>query len=270
MTDQVTTDPLYHDPEAYDIAYGWNSLPETRALVGAAEHLLRRPVRRALEVGCGSGRVLRDLVDLGVDAVGLDHNPRLLDYAQRRLDETERDALLIRGDMRAFRLAKPVDLVLAPINGIGYLTDPGDTDRHLDAVARNLRPGGVYIVEICFGPVEPELIGRRKPWTFTRGRTQVTADFILREVDQERGWGMFEASLRVRRGGESTEIVVRHTLRIWDQPQFYAAIERSPLRLAELRRRDETLTPIDAAAPLTFADDNVFVVLQRPRYFFTP
>jgi len=255
-------DPLYADPEAYDIAFGWDSFGETAGCVRVAAELLGRPVRRALEVGCGTGRVLRDLAKLGVDAVGLDLEPALLRQARRRMRELSLSAELIEADMRDFTLDQPVDVALSPINGIGYLTEPDDLARHLAAVAANLADGGVYVIETNFGPIEPRFFGKGEPWTFERAGTRVMADWRLLEADAETGLVTNEATLIIQRPGQPEQrVVCPQLMRKWDQPTFYGIVAASPLRLARMLWRN--LSPLDPATPLTYADDNVFAFLQR-------
>ncbi len=255
-------DPLYADPEAYDIAFGWDSLRETEGCLRVAEELLGRPVRRALELGCGTGRVLRDLATLNREAVGLDLEPALLRQARRRLREQGLNAELVEADMRDFALGAPVDFAISPLNGIGYLTTNDDLARHLVSVAANLTPGGVYAIELSFGPVEAEFFGRGDPWVFERGGIRVMADWRLLEVDAETGLVTNEATLFIQRPGQTEQrIVCEHYLRKWDQASFYGLVAASPLRLAAMRWRD--LTELDPETPLTYANDNVFVFLQR-------
>ncbi|HPM75576.1 MAG TPA: class I SAM-dependent methyltransferase [bacterium] len=255
-------DPLYADPEAYDVAFGWDSYAETTALLAAAAALLGRAPDSALDVACGAGRTLRDFARAGLIAYGLDRDARLLRYAKRRLGELGLSAELIVADMRDFTLPQPVDVAGNAINGIGYLTEPGDLDRHLAAVAANLVPGGVYIVEMSFGPVEAHWLGKGEPWAFERGTLRVMADWRLLSVDEETGLAEHEATLIVQRRGEpERRVVCRHRMRKWDQPSFYARVAAGPLRLAQILGRD--LQPRDPEQRLTYDDDNVFVFLQK-------
>lgn len=261
MSDPLT-DPLYADPEAYDLAYGWDSLAETRDVVAAAAVLRGQPVKRALEIGCGTGRVLADLAALGLAAVGLDRHPGMLAFAERKLRAKGLTAETVNADMRDFRLAAPVDLAICPLGGIGYLTAPGDPERHLAAVAANLTPGGVYAVGLSFGPIERSALGRKDGWSFTRDNLSVEASWTLLAVDADRGLAEFEAALTIRRPGEpERRIVARHVHRKWDQPQFYRLIAASPFRLAGLAWRD--LTPIDPALRLSYADEEVYAFLRK-------
>jgi SAM-dependent methyltransferase len=257
-----THDPLYSDPEAYDIAFGWDSSDETAGCVRVAAELLGRPVRRALEVGCGTGRVLRDLARLGLEAVGLDREPALLRVARRRLRELGLSAELIEADMREFALERPVDFAISPINGVGYLTGPGELANHLVAAAANLTAGGVYVIEVSFGPIEKDFFGKSEPWIFERGGARVMADWRLLEADADSGLVTNEATMIIQRPSQDERrLVCRQRLRKWDQPTFYGLVAASPLRLARMLWRD--LSPLDPATPLTYADDNVFVFLQK-------
>jgi SAM-dependent methyltransferase len=256
------TDPLYADPDAYDVAYGWDSSAETAALVGHAAQRRGRPIRRALEIGCGPGRVLRELAALGLDAIGLDREPALLECAARRARECGLTVTTQLGDMRDFVLDAPVDFAICPLNGVCDLTGDGDLVRHFTAVAANLSPGGIYAIEMSFGPVEKQFLGAPAPWRRSQGDLSVEADWRLLDVDAETGLAGYEASLHIARAGAAPRrIVCRHVHRKWDQPQFYRAIADSPLVLAAMYAGD--LTPLDPARRLTYADDNVFVFLQR-------
>jgi len=256
------TADLYPDREAYDIAYGWDSLAQTSALVRLAEQLCGRPIRRALEVACGPGRVLCDLARLKKQAFGLDCDPQWLAYAQRRLDEQDLTACLVLGDMRAFRLAAPADLAINPLNGISYLSNPDELAAHLMTIARNLTPGGIYVIEMSFAPIERQFIGAADPWTFARRGVRVTADWRLVSVEEDTGLAKFRSTLEVHRPGQTVRrVVTTHVHRKWDQPLFYAQIDRSPLRLAAIL--NGILQPLDPTDRLTYADGNVFVLLRR-------
>jgi len=255
-------DPLYADPEAYDVAFGWDSFAETTDLLAAAADRLGSRPTSALDVACGTGRTLRDLARAGLTASGLDLDSRMLRYAKRRLGELGLSAELITADMRDFTLPRPVDVAFNAINGIGYLTDPDDLDRHLRALTDNLVDGGLYIIELSFGPVHARWLGKSDPWAFERGTLRVMADWRLLAVNEETGLATHEATLIIQRRGEPEKrVVCRHTMRKWDQPSFYARIAASPLRLVQILARD--LQPLDLSGKLTYDDDNVFVFLQK-------
>jgi SAM-dependent methyltransferase len=110
---------------------------------------LLEPVRRrgglVLELGCGSGRLTRKLVDAGHRVIATDASPAMLELAR----DFAGDAATIR------RLTLPddplpdADAVVAIGHPINYLPDEEALDRALVAVAHAVRPGGLFAIDVC-------------------------------------------------------------------------------------------------------------------------
>jgi len=99
--------------------------------------LLLPPGGRALEVGCGEGRVCRDLRALGYDVVGLDAAPSLVAAAADADPEGE----YVAGAAESLPFAAAsFDLVLA----YNSLMDVEDMPLSIAEAARMLRPGGHF------------------------------------------------------------------------------------------------------------------------------
>jgi SAM-dependent methyltransferase len=109
---------------------------------------LLEPVRArngvVLEVGCGSGLLTRYLVDAGHRVIATDASPAMLDLAR----ETVPDAEAIE------RIALPddplpeADAVVSIGHALCYLPTVEAVERSLTALARALRPGGVYALDL--------------------------------------------------------------------------------------------------------------------------
>jgi SAM-dependent methyltransferase len=118
----------------------------------------RRPAA-VLDLGCGSGRLFRALVDGGAERiVGIDGSPALLERAAARIqgDDHLRAAFdagrieLSAGDVRT--VARPERFSLVIIAGVlAHLDGPEDALRTLSAAAGLLAPDGVLIVD-TLGP----------------------------------------------------------------------------------------------------------------------
>jgi SAM-dependent methyltransferase len=103
--------------------------------------LLPHDARRALDVGCGEGRVTRELRRRGHDAVGVDVAPRLVELA--RLRDATGDYRVAAAERLPFEDGR-FDLVVA-FNVLMNVDDPG---RAIDETARVLAPGGRLCVSI--------------------------------------------------------------------------------------------------------------------------
>jgi SAM-dependent methyltransferase len=103
------------------------------------ERLCGRRFGRALDVGCGEGRLCRLLAGEGIEAVGVDPTEALLAEARRR-DPTG-DYRLGRAEELAFE-DESFDLVVSCLTLIGI----DDISRAIPEMARVLRPGGSLLI----------------------------------------------------------------------------------------------------------------------------
>ena len=110
-----------------------------------------RGADNVLELGCGYGRVLCALAELGCQLVGLDRAGDLLARAAHRRDalppDTRRRIELVQGDMRSFELGRSFDRILIPYSGIYCLLDEEDCLHCLKCAVRQLAPGGRLIFD---------------------------------------------------------------------------------------------------------------------------
>ena len=102
---------------------------------------------RVLEAGCGNGRILLALLERGIDAVGIDCSPGMLDELQRKGRERGIGAPACLMDVRRLAFKQGFDTVLCPYSLITYMSGAGDRERMLDGVFRALVPEGLVVVD---------------------------------------------------------------------------------------------------------------------------
>lgn len=119
----------------------------------------------ALELACGTLRVMLPVAEAGVRVTGIDESPYMLELAQKKLDAAAPDVRgrvsVQQGDMRAFDLARQFDFVYLPFNSFGILTTPRDQLAALACIKKHLKPHSVFAWSVFFPDVErlrgPEL-----------------------------------------------------------------------------------------------------------------
>jgi SAM-dependent methyltransferase len=108
-----------------------------------------------LEVGCGTGRVLIPIARAGVDIVGLDLSPHMLEVCRRTLaqepDEVRSRVRLVEADMRAFELGQTFALATIPFRPFQHLLTVDDQLSCLRTIARHLTDGGTFVLDL-FNP----------------------------------------------------------------------------------------------------------------------
>jgi SAM-dependent methyltransferase len=173
----------YSAPRLYEIAFDMNRKGEVDFLVHCFRHYARGPVRRVLDIACGTGPHLVRLADRGYAMTGLDLSPKNIEFLGERLADKGVAAELLVGDMTDFRLRRPVDAAICMQDSQGHLLTNGALIAHLRAVARALRRGGLYVFDryMASSWTDP---ARSWSWSRRRGRLIVRASFsALHDVD---------------------------------------------------------------------------------------
>jgi SAM-dependent methyltransferase len=112
------------------------------------EALALRTGGPVLELACGSGRVLAPMTAQGLEVVGVELSPPMLERARRRLAGAHPPARLVRQDMSQGLPAGSYALVLLALNGLGFVTTTEAQRRLLRDVADHLAADGLLAIDV--------------------------------------------------------------------------------------------------------------------------
>ncbi|MCC2668425.1 MAG: Methylase involved in ubiquinone/menaquinone biosynthesis [Armatimonadetes bacterium] len=102
--------------------------------------------RRVLDLACGTGNVLLELLRRGYDGEGADASAAMLHVARRKIPE---QVPLWCQDARVLELGgEPFDACVCLFDSLNYLLSPADLRRAFAAVRRNLAPGGTMLFDM--------------------------------------------------------------------------------------------------------------------------
>ena len=157
----ATVRSIYQDPELYQLACAYRAVPaEAAALLTWLDKHAKLAggdagARSVLELAAGPAEHARVLARRGLRSTALDFSPAMCAYAAGQAKAAGLELNVVEADMRDFRITGPdggqtrFDLAITMLNSVCHLFTLDDLVNHLSAVAPQLAPGGLYIVELA-------------------------------------------------------------------------------------------------------------------------
>ena len=170
-----------------------------------------------LELGCGTGRITLPLARTGAAVVGIDRSAAMLERAHKR-----------RRAIRFLPFAdEQFDTVLAPYGILQSLTRPRDLTATLKAVARVIRPNGLFGIDLV--PDVPHWKEYRDRIQFRGKLGRDTRLTLVESVRQDPALGLttFEQEYRATRKGVLTTHRFDLTFRTLSVKQMSAQLTRA-------------------------------------------
>jgi SAM-dependent methyltransferase len=99
--------------------------------------------RSLLELGCGTGALLGRLAG-DLDVTGIDQSPQMLAIARTAVPS----AHLVRGDMTAFTLQAPFDVVICMFDTLNHVPSFDSWLSLFICVHEHLAPGGLFVFDV--------------------------------------------------------------------------------------------------------------------------
>ncbi|MFK4786129.1 class I SAM-dependent DNA methyltransferase [Fusobacterium sp. MFO224] len=145
----------------------------------------RKEPKKLLDLGCGTGEVLKRLSTKYICS-GLDLSEHMLDRANNKLKNVK----LYLGDMREFNTFEKYDVIFSFFDTINHLTSLEDLLDTLNSVKNSLEMGGIYIFDV----VDRKFMNKMFP---NGVFADVREDFSViweHEIDEETSLDIIEAT----------------------------------------------------------------------------
>jgi SAM-dependent methyltransferase len=189
------------------------------------------PVRRVLDLGCGTGSHAVRLAERGYAVVGVDRSDDMLAQARERAHAVQ----FSRGDLTSLDMGQTFDAVLIMFAVLGYLTDNASIQRALLAARKHLTPGGLLFADVWYGPaVLSQRPSERVKVIATPGGGQVirAAASVL---DTRRDMCTVHYQLWRLEGGKLTaEVREAHRMRYFFEPELEAFLSDAGFELLRI------------------------------------
>ncbi len=162
-------------------------MPDTRNPPSQAfdnQYFLKTSVKLGLNVssivdlGSGTGAHALEMAGRGMEVTAIDRMEQMLQHLLEEAGGRDYVVRTVNGDMREFAIEREVDCAISMLGTVSHLLSNEDMYAHLSCVARSLRPGGVYLLEM----VHPRDVfskgsSTERRWKVTKGDTTVTVEW---------------------------------------------------------------------------------------------
>lgn len=148
---------LYTEPELYDLLFpsaaGSASVqdPARRERIIASEQFYLDEANKggpALELACGTGRLTVPIAQSGVEIVGTDSSPAMLETARAKAAAAGVQVEFAQADMRDFDLPGRFALIFIAGNSLQHLFSVQELQQCFACARRHLAPGGRLVFDV--------------------------------------------------------------------------------------------------------------------------
>jgi ubiquinone/menaquinone biosynthesis C-methylase UbiE len=139
---------LYKKAREYDLVMGEFA---NHATLDFYRRQILRYGEPALELACGSGRLLIPLIKAGLDVIGLDISREMLDLAREKAVGQNVQVSLIQADVCSFDLGNTFNTILIATQSMQHLLKRDDLEAGLTSIQRHLKSQSRLVIEI-FNP----------------------------------------------------------------------------------------------------------------------
>ncbi|MFI5346427.1 MAG: class I SAM-dependent methyltransferase [Elusimicrobiota bacterium] len=178
---------------------------------------------RVLDIPCGTGRHAIRLARRGASVLGVDVTPEYIREA-RRAAKGRPNVRFVRGDMRRIPLENEFDAAINLWTSFGYFADPADDAKTLRAVARALKPGGLFLIDMA------DITAIRKRLQSRSWSRRADGAYVLEDAIYVGGfdpkvvneWTVLKSGRPVKRS--------RFVVRAYDKARLFAALRKAGLK----------------------------------------
>lgn len=186
-----------------------------------------------LEVGCGDGHPLLDLVASGLDVDGVDSSPDMIQRAEAARDARGLRSTLTVARMEHMDLGRRYRSIYLAGPTFELLPDDAAAAAALAAFSRHLTPGGTVLIPLWIpGPTDPAELGRARIHRAEDG-TELRYQALTEATDPRTRTRRTAVRYERARPGSPLQVIEREWVIHWHTPTSLAELAASAgLRVA--------------------------------------
>src|SRR6266567_4983538 len=135
----------------------------------------------ALDIGCGTGRLLLDYLADGIEIDGVDNSPEMLAICRKKAQQLGLHPTLFQQCMEALDIPRRYRTIIVPSSSFQLVTDAGDAAEAMRRFFHHLEPGGTLVMPFMIlwqGPVTDKTVTGE--WEFIAEKVRPDDGLLIR------------------------------------------------------------------------------------------
>jgi SAM-dependent methyltransferase len=151
-----------------------------------------------LDIGCGTGRILLDFMQQGIDIHGVDNSPEMLALLHQKADQLGLKPTTYQQEMQGLSLPRSFQTILVPSSSFQLLLEAGLPALAMRAFHQHLLPGGTLVMPFMtlWRPGDP----LESAWT--KGVTRDDGALVRRTA-----WSRYDAETGLEDTRDTYEVI---------------------------------------------------------------
>lgn len=184
------TESIFGRPDLSSAVFGWS----LEAELDAIQRMLRPLTSmRGLDVGCGYGRLLVEMLRAGYTLDGIDYSLSSVEHLKRSLLPSLSGNVYC-ADICDFAAPDTYDFAFAALNTVRYIPSWSAFRRHLRLMAKSLRSSGRYAFHVLLSDTGDTNVNICWPFEFCQKAH--TAEWTLHSIDRLNMYSVENAVVR--------------------------------------------------------------------------
>jgi ubiquinone/menaquinone biosynthesis C-methylase UbiE len=187
--------------------------------------IIRKYGQPALDIGCGTGRLVLDYLQEGIDVDGVDNSPEMLAICRAKADKMNLSPNLYEQSMETLDLPRTYRTIVAPSSALQLLTDKAEARAALGRFFAHLQPGGAFVTPFFFDWQEGEPLDTGFELLFEKTRPEdgaLVRSWVREWREPDKQWWHTEQRFEVELNGN---IMAREEQRRSPEGRWYTQAE---------------------------------------------
>lgn len=110
--------------------------------------IIRKYGQPVLDVGCGTGRLLLDYLQQGIDIDGVDNSPEMLAICRHKAEELKLEPNLYEQYLENLDIPRKYQVILVPSSSLQLIIEPEAVERVMKRLYEHLLPNGILVASM--------------------------------------------------------------------------------------------------------------------------